>query len=283
VLVFVFGGQFIGAIPYFILLGFKLMPSGATPMASVLSMLIFFVLTFTPTGFLLWLWLILYERRGLKTLGLERPIWLWKFARGLLIGTGLFGFLTAVLALAGFLQSGSPGALVSFPALIPVLLALMAWTLQGSLEEIVMRGWLMPVLSVRYRPWLGVLVSSVLFALLHLLNPNVSFLSVLNIALAGLLFSLFALWEGGLWGACGLHAAWNWAQGSLFGFPVSGNLITGPALFNLTENGPDLLTGGAFGPEGGLLNTLVSLAACGMLVFFILRKQKAHTAHSDVE
>ena len=269
--IFTFGGQLIGAFPYAILLLLDLLPSGSGALSSALHQLIFFTLTLTPTGILLFFWLMLVERRRFSSLGFEKPGWLMKFGRGLLLGTALFLGVVLLMALPGYIQRGTPAPP---PALLAVLIILPGWILQGSLEEVVLRGWLMPVIGVRSHPWLGVLLSSLLFAILHLLNPAVTPLAVLNLVLAGLLFALVALWEGGLWGACALHAAWNWTQGSLLSFPVSGNLLQGPTWLTLSENGPDLVTGGAFGPEGGMATTLVYLAACGVFIYLIQRKQR---------
>lgn len=274
---FVFVGQFIGAVPYVFLLLTGGLPSDTTPLGSALYLIAFFAITLTPTGLLLWIWIGAYEKRSPRTLGLEKDAALSKFLRGLLIGALLFLAVVLALYLPGYLTLEEGFSGISLAALAAVLIVLPAWILQGSLEEVVMRGWLMPVAGVRSKPWLGVLLSSLLFATLHLLNPNVTVLSVLNLALAGLLFALVALWEGGIWTACGLHAAWNWVQDSL-GFAVSGNLLNGPSLLSLAENGPDLITGGAFGPEGGLANTAVNLIACVVFGWLIIRKNRRSEA-----
>ncbi len=270
---FIFGGQIIGAIPFFALMTFGALPSGEEPFSAALFMTIFFFVTLTPTGILLWLWVRLVEKRPASTLGLEKTGALHKFGRGLLLGSGLFLAITLVLAAAGCLRQQAQASLNTV-AMISVFGMLPAWILQGSLEELVMRGWLLPVIAARKSPLWGVLISSTIFAGLHLLNTNISVLAVVNLILAGLLFALVALWEGGLWGACGLHAAWNWAQGSLLGFSVSGNQFSGPALFHLGTEGPILITGGKFGPEGSLITTLIYTAACLALILLIQRKNQ---------
>jgi hypothetical protein len=123
----------------------------------------------------------------------------------------------------------------------------------------------MPVVGARYRPWLGIILSATLFALWHSLNPNLNPIAMVNLFLFGLFAAFYALREGGLWGVFGIHAAWNWAQGNLFGLQVSGLQIAGGTLFNLVETGPDAITGGPFGPEGGLAVTVVLLASCGLV------------------
>ena len=158
-------------------------------------------------------------------------------------------------------------------AILAALLPLLGWTVQGSAEEVLTRGWLMPVLGIRTRPWVGVLVSSSIFGLIHLANPSAGAVSTVNTMLVGLFFAAYALWERSLWGVCGLHAAWNWAQGNVFGLEVSGTLVRGGMLLDLQETGPDLLTGGAYGPEGGLLDAAASLIGIGVLAWLVWRRR----------
>jgi membrane protease YdiL (CAAX protease family) len=126
----------------------------------------------------------------------------------------------------------------------------------------------MPILSIHWRPAIGVIFSALFFSALHLLNPNITLISVLNLFLFGLFAALYALWEGGLWGVFAIHSIWNWAQGNVFGLSVSGLYLQSSVLFNLTETGPDWITGGYFGPEGGIIVTLILLCAMTILIAF---------------
>jgi membrane protease YdiL (CAAX protease family) len=151
------------------------------------------------------------------------------------------------------------------------LLSFLGWMIQGAAEETLTRGWLLPVIGARYTPILGVAISALIFALFHSLNPNLGPIAVLNLAFFGIFTAFYALYERGIWGVFGLHSAWNWAQLNLFGFEVSGNTFSGESLFNLTEVGPDLITGGAFGPEGGLSVTIILVISCIMVGWFSRR------------
>jgi hypothetical protein len=126
---------------------------------------------------------------------------------------------------------------------------------------------------------LGVLLSSLIFAALHLLNPNLSWVAVLNLVLVGIFLALWALWEGGIWGVCGFHISWNWAQGNLFGFEVSGQSVQGGILFNLMETGPGIITGDAFGPEAGLAVTAVLII--GIIITVTLLRKNAAIDHTQ--
>ncbi len=246
---------------------------------TALEQAIFLILAFGPIFLFLWLWLTLFEKRPFWTLGLERDGALFKYARGFVVGLVMFVGAVAISGSLGFMQFEAGGSQLSgLPALGGVLLVLLGWVVQGAAEEALTRGWLLPVIGARYRLWLGVLLSSLLFAGLHSLNPNLSGIAMLNLFLFGLFAALYTLWEGGLWGIFSIHSVWNWAQGNLLGLEVSGNPAPGGTLFNLQETGPDFITGGSFGPEGGLAVTAVLLLACAVVLLLARRNPAPETA-----
>lgn len=216
-----------------------------------------------PVFLLLWAWLRGFEKRPFHTLGLERAGAGWKYARGFLVGAALLGASVGASAAAGYIDFEPGGLRAAFSpgALGGVLVMLGGWAVQGASEEALVRGWLMNVVGARGRPWLGVLLSALVFAGLHGLNPNLTPVALLNLFLFGLFSAFYALREGGLWGVCAEHAAWNWLQGNGVGLAVSGLDRAGPVLLDLREAGPDFITGGAFGPEGGLAVTAVLAVA----------------------
>lgn len=234
---------------------------------SGLHQAVLLILSFAPFYALLWFWLRAFEGRPFWTLGFERAGAAWKYARGLLIGVLSFSVVVGLLAAPGAVatEEGYAGR-QGLAALAGVLVVAVGWVVQGAAEEALCRGWILPTVGARYRLWIGVAVNALIFAILHGLNPNIGPLAVLNLGVVGLFLSLYALREGGLWGVCGWHAAWNWAQGNLYGFEVSGTLPAGGMLLNLREAGPDPLTGGAFGPEGGLAVTAVLAVGSAFLL-----------------
>jgi hypothetical protein len=284
--VFVLGSQLIGGIPAGIIVFLLSRPaSEELPQGSMeemanlflpdtpLEQLLLLVLSFGPIFLILWIWLALFEKRPFWTLGLEQIGAAKKYGRGLLIGLLMFSAAVGISALFGYVavESGDPQR-QGLAALGGVLVIFFGWVVQGAAEEALTRGWLLPVIGARYRPLLGIIVSSLVFATLHSLNPNLSPIAVLNLALFGLFAALFALYEGGLWGIFSIHSIWNWAQGNLYGFEVSGLPATGVTLFDLMETGPDIVTGGSFGPEGGLSVTVVLVVSC-VLVWVAARRQ----------
>lgn len=250
---------------------------------TALEQVIYLVLAFGPIFLILWIWLALFEKRRLRTIGLEWPGAIKKYFRGLVIGLIMFSASVGISALFGFItfergEAGQQGLVV----LASVLLVFVGWMVQGAAEEAITRGWLMPVIGARYSPLLGVIVSSIVFAIYHSLNPNLNPIAILNLLLFALFAALFALYEGSLWGIFSIHSVWNWAQGNLFGFEVSGTLPAGGTLFNLMEVGPDVITGGPFGPEGGLSVTLVLVISC-VLVWVVSQRQSEAASEAEVE
>lgn len=113
---------------------------------------------------------------------------------------------------------------------------------------------------------IGILMFS-LVTFLHILNPGIGIISILNIILIGFMFGLYVIYTQDLWGACGIHAAWNFSQGNIFGFSVSGININTTSLFKFSTNGSNLLTGGEFGPEASIFSTIVITIGTIILLF----------------
>jgi len=228
------------------------------------------VIVFTPIYVWIGLWLWLVEKRALWTVGFERQGFALKYARGALLGFVLFSVAVGLFAAMGYAAFEEGNQPTGFVFLGSILAVFLGWMVQGAAEEVLTRGFLLPVVSARYGPVVGIALSSLLFMLLHSFNPNLSVLAFVNLFLFGVFASLYALREGGLWGVCALHSVWNWTQGNLYGLEVSGGDAHTATLINLKEVGPDWLTGGAFGPEGGLAVTIVLVVGC-VVVWWVNR------------
>jgi membrane protease YdiL (CAAX protease family) len=126
-------------------------------------------------------------------------------------------------------------------------------------EEIMIRGYFLNNLMASMNYYIALLVSSLLFALLHLANAHVTILSFINILLAGILLGVYYIHKCNLWLPVALHFSWNFSQGPIFGFEVSGVNTKGIIVQEL--NGNEIWTGGEFGFEGSLIATLLMLIA----------------------
>lgn len=234
--------------------------------------MLFLVGAFLGIYLLVGLWVRLFEGRPFWSLGLNTQQPLFKFARGFLLGAIMF-VVVVVPGLWAGLFTLNVGPILASGTLFGVSIMLVGWLVQGPAEELLFRGWVLPVVAAKYRLWLGILLSSVMFAIVHGLNPGVTWLAMLNLLLFGVFTALYALYEETIWGVCGLHAVWNWVQGNIFGLEVSGSRLGQASLFVVSESGPDWVTGGSFGPEGGLLVTGLLLVAVLVIVVLFYQKQ----------
>lgn len=126
-------------------------------------------------------------------------------------------------------------------------------------------------LSNRTSLIIAIIINSVMFSLLHLLNPGITLLAIINIILFGVFASIYVLRTNNIWGACAIHSIWNFLQGNFYGFEVSGiNTNNSILSFTALENG-SLINGGIFGMEGGLAVTLVLII---FIVYNVIKNSK---------
>jgi membrane protease YdiL (CAAX protease family) len=226
----------------------------------------------------LWLWVRFRERRSVATLGLHRQGASWRLLRGALVGVAVYLAILTVLVLTGMAgvrsePSAGPGWALSVAALI----ALVGWAVQGPAEELLFRGWLLPVVTARAGLRWGIAVSSGLFALTHLLGGDVNLMMFLNLLLFGVFFAVWALREGSLWGVFGWHAAVNWVSENLVvvGEGAGVGPLTYGLLLGLDESGPDLLTGGTVGVESSLITTAVLVVGIAAICRWPRRRRRS--------
>lgn len=213
------------------------------------------ILTFGGAVFFVFLWVRFVEKRSISSIGFWRNQWIRKYLRGALIGFVFISIPVMILLLTGIVQLQMQQ--ITPTAIIGIVGSLVAFLIQGATEEIVVRGWLFPVLSVRSRIWIGIVVTSFLFGFLHLLNPGITILSISNIILVGVFAAFYALKDSSLWGICAWHSLWNWAQFNIYGFAVSGMAMYSTPLFKPVTKGSEVLHGGSFGIEGSIITTIM--------------------------
>jgi len=178
------------------------------------------------------------------------PGWPKELGAGLLTGFLLFSLVVAVIALlGGYHVIGEHPATVLFPVLALSLVS-------GVGEEIVVRGIIFRLVESSLGTWIALIVSAALFGAGHLGNQHSGLLPAVAIALeAGIMLAALYMLTRRLWAAIGLHAAWNFTQGGIYGIAVSGGAVDGVLIPRIS--GPDLLTGGAFGAEASLPAILI--------------------------
>ncbi|MCL4540348.1 MAG: CPBP family intramembrane metalloprotease [Bacteroidetes bacterium] len=138
-------------------------------------------------------------------------------------------------------------------------------------EELVFRGYLLTNIVEGWGIIAAIIVTSLLFGFAHIFNPNFSWMIGLNLSLAGLLLAYGYFVTGSLWFPICFHLAWNMFEGYIYGLPVSG-LNPGMISFIISKiSGPAWLTGGVFGPEGGLISTFTYMIGF-LLIWFLYTK-----------
>ena len=194
---------------------------------------------------------------------------------GLALGFGTNGFCVLMSALLGDIHLAYSGFRP-----VPFLLFFVCVFIQSAAEELADRWYLYQKLRRRYRqPWIAIAVNSLVFMVLHLMNPGVTFPAVLQLVLIAVLFSLFVHYYNGLWIAMAFHAAWNFTQSIVFGLPNSG-IVSAYSVFRLdaasATNG--LFYNVNFGVEGSVAANIILLALC----IFIFMKNREKGEHTDV-
>ena len=185
---------------------------------------------------------------------------------GLAVGAVVFAAIVGVAAIAdvyNIVGEGGTGDLLRVLVTIAIV--------PGFMEELLFRGILFRWLEEFGGSWFALALTSALFGLAHMFNPNATALSSFAIALeAGVLLGGAYMLTRNLWMAIGLHAAWNFTQGWIFDVPVSGTDQDGMVEAQLS--GPELLSGGAFGLEASLIAMVLATAAGVALVVMAVRR-----------
>ena len=225
----------------------------------------------------------LLDRRSLVSLGLG---WDRVAAGDLLFGFAVAGALQSVVfaihLAAGWItftrfawETRTASEVALNLATMVVVFAFVGWH-----EELLTRGyWLQNIADGLNRYW-GVALSSIVFSLGHLGNPHAGWLPTVGLVAAGLFLALPYLLTGRLWLSIGVHWGWNLFEGPLLGLPVSG--ISTPPLLEYTVRGPQLLTGGEFGPEAGLVLFPSLVLGALAIVWYTRGRRKAEPPRDPV-
>ncbi|HEY1727312.1 MAG TPA: type II CAAX endopeptidase family protein [Candidatus Baltobacteraceae bacterium] len=174
---------------------------------------------------------------------------------GLLFGLVIFSITIGVIALAGDYRiigsAWSTALLVAFVALLA----------DAAAEEIIFRGFIFRTCRDLWGPWIALAISAVLFGAIHAFNPHATVVSSVAIAIeAGVLLAVAYAVTESLWFPIGIHAGWNFSESMIYGTNVSG-IVVHDTLFSSRLAGPDVLTGGSFGPEASIVAVAVCLVA----------------------
>ncbi|MDF2645320.1 MAG: family intrarane metalloprotease [Paenibacillus sp.] len=214
----------------------------------------------------------IFERRKGWTLGLHSHLLGRRFGEGFAAGALLIMISSAGIWLLGgikivsFQWTGTLGFELAWGFLLFAGVAVN--------EELFARGYLQGLVKERFGAISGITVSTVVFAFLHTFNPGMwsSPLPILNLLLAGLLFAISREYSGGLWMPIGMHLSWNFFQGCIIGFEVSGTPMS--SLIKTEIQGASLISGGDFGAEGSLVTTIILVLGIVLISTYYQRRAR---------
>jgi uncharacterized protein len=198
------------------------------------------------------------DEKRIITLGFHKFRMVPDLVSGILVGFIIIvsGFI--ILNISGFVTINALRPDVAYLAGSIILFMLISW-----LEEISFRAYILGNLMESFGKYTALFISSVLFALFHMFNPGMAVMPFVNLILAGLLLGLVYIHTGTIWYALGLHFGWNFFQGPVFGFPVSGIEMKG-LISQQPAWGGHLISGGNFGFEGSVFCSIL------IIIFLIL-------------
>ena len=188
-------------------------------------------------------------------------------AVGLLVGGILFSAVVAIIAAAGHYHVSGLGSVAGALAVLGIMCSI------AVAEELLFRAVLFRMIERWIGTWLALVVSALVFGLLHLANPGATLFGALAIAVeAGVMLGAAYALTRTVWFAVGIHLAWNFMEGGVFSTTVSGTQNGFQGLLRSEVTGPDLLTGGGFGPEASVEAIGVGVVAAVILLTLTVRR-----------
>jgi len=222
---------------------------------------------FSILGTLLVIWFLMkfLDKEPFVKVGFGTKNRLNDFLLGILIGAFIMSGAYLILLMLGeiFFQK------MNFD-FKEILFSTLLFTIVAVEEEVLFRGYILKNLMVSFNKYVALLVSSILFSLIHGFNPNIDLLGFTNIFLAGILLGISYIHTKNLWFPIALHLSWNLFQ-TIFGFNVSGQNTYSLIEFDIVEN--NLLNGGLFGFEGSVLSIVAMLVVIIGIEFYYRRKK----------
>lgn len=211
-------------------------------------MLLMMVCQLIGTLFTVGLFQKFISREDFVSIGLNFVGFKTDFYKGLLVGTVLIcsGFILLTVLNLTYIE-------LTYFSFYDQIFYFFLFTIVSLNEEIAIRGYILHNLSSSFNKYVALIISSLVFMIMHLGNPNIGILPLVNLFLAGIFLGIYTIHKNNLWFPIGAHLTWNYLQGPIFGFEVSGNKIN--SLFEQKLNGHELLTGGNFGFEGSIILT----------------------------
>mgnify|MGYP001290827887 FL=1 len=212
-------------------------------------MLLMMICQLMGTLFTVWIFQKFISKERFISIGLDFINYKNDFYQGLAVGTGLIsiGFFTLIILNLTSID-------LTYFSIYDQIFYFFLFIVVSLNEEIAIRGYILHNLSQSFNKYIALIISSFVFMGMHLGNPNIDMLPLMNLFLAGIFLGVYRIHKNNLWFPIGAHLMWNYLQGPIYGFEVSGNKIN--SLFEQKLQGHEVLTGGNFGYEGSIILTV---------------------------
>ena len=212
-------------------------------------MLLMMICQLMGTLFTVWIFQNFISKEKFISIGLDFINYKNDFYQGLAVGTGLIsiGFFTLIILNLTSID-------LTYFSIYDQIFYFFLFIVVSLNEEIAIRGYILHNLSQSFNKYIALIISSFVFMGMHLGNPNIDMLPLMNLFLAGIFLGVYRIHKNNLWFPIGAHLMWNYLQGPIYGFEVSGNKIN--SLFEQKLQGHEVLTGGNFGYEGSIILTV---------------------------
>jgi uncharacterized protein len=218
------------------------------------TMLYSYIINFTATVFVIYMFWRFVIKKEFPTIGFEDISWLKNLLFGMICGVIAISLGFIISVLFGFVKVEA--ITFSTPDFSNYLII---FALVAISEELMTRGLMLSTLMDGMNDYLALLLVSLIFGALHLFNDNVTTLSFINICIAGLFLGISYIHNRSLWFPIGLHFTWNFFQGPVYGYEVSGHKNV--SIVQQTIHGNDTFTGGEFGFEGSIIAIPIMIVA----------------------
>lgn len=269
---FVFLFLFLGAIAFFAFPSLFRPGEGSVPLKLLVNASAMFVAALAAG----WIAARFLEQLSLNSLGLVlKGRWPLNLAMGILIG----GITVSIAAGMAWLLAGTEFVWSNFSSdqiIRSLAVSGVIFLIAATAEELVFRGYIFQTLIRADQTIIAFIFTSILFAMVHQGNPGANIVGWANTFLAGIWFGVACLKSRDLWFVSGMHFAWNWLQGSLYGIEVSGLTQIAPhPILKEIETGPAWIGGGTYGLEGGIVTT-IALIISTIAIWFLPNKLVLH-------
>lgn len=213
-----------------------------------------------------------FEKRSLESMGIKRGHILKNYFIGIVLGLLMFSSVVLIEVLSNSLVFDKVNNIL-IPDILLLLLFFLGFMFQSASEEVMLRGYLLTSIGSKHGIFKGIIISSIMFSILHISNSSFSLMPFLNIFLVGIVFALIYICTDNIWCVCAIHCIWNFSQGNIFGIKVSG-LPSLCSIFTSSQvSGHELINGGLFGAEGGIACTSVLLITILLLILYMKKKK----------